>query len=141
MNSISESEDALVEELNLLSDWTSKYEYIIEFGRELPEMDKKYKDNSHLIKGCQSSVWLMSETRNGLVYFSVDSDAIIVKGLVALLIVILSGQSPKEICNSELKVFDKIGLNQHLSPSRSNGIIAVIKQMKADAMKFYTKEF
>lgn len=131
--SIEETEKEIVEEFELFGDWMEKYENIIDIGKSVPLIDSKYKDESHLVKGCQSQVWLHSEYNDGKIFFTADSDAIITKGLVALIIRVLSGHTPEEIMNARLEFIDKIGLKEHLSPTRSNGLVAMIKQIKLDA--------
>ncbi len=137
---IEEIEDEITEEFGFFSDWQDKYEYIIELGKKLkgfPE-DKRTDDNK--VKGCQSSVWLTTGIENGLIIFKSDSDSVIVKGLIALLIRVLSGRSPEEIINAKLEFIDKIGLKQHLAGTRTNGLAAMIKQMKMYAMAYKAKE-
>ena len=125
-----------VEEFALFDDWTGKYEYLIDLGKQLPLIDEKYKTDAYRIKGCQSQVWLQTEMKDGMLYFTADSDAIITKGLIALLVRILSGQEPQDIANAELYVIDKIGLHEHLSPTRSNGLAHMIEKMKLSAHAF-----
>jgi cysteine desulfuration protein SufE len=132
--SIEETENKIVEEFEIFADWMEKYEYIIEIGNSVPEIDEKYKDEAHEIKGCQSKVWLHSELKDGHIFYSADSDAIITKGLVGLVIRVFSGHTPEEIINANLSFIDKIGLHEHLSPTRSNGLSAMIKQIKFDAL-------
>jgi len=131
--SIEEAEKGLIEDFAVFEDWMGKYEYIIDLGKDVPMIDEKYKDENHTIKGCQSKVWLHSEMKDGRIYFTADSDAIITKGLVAMVISVLSGHTPEEIMNSKLEFIDKIGLQEHLSPTRANGLLAMIKQIKLDA--------
>jgi len=131
--SINEAEKELVEEFDLFTDWMEKYEHIIDIGKTTPLIDAKYKDENHIIKGCQSQVWLHSEMEGDKIYYSADSDAIITKGLVGLIIRVLSGHKPEEILDAKMEFIDKIGLKEHLSPTRSNGLVAMIKQMKLDA--------
>ena len=131
--SIEETEKEIVEEFELFDDWMGKYENIIDTGKSVPLIDPKYKDENHLIKGCQSQVWLHSEYKEGKIFYSADSDAIITKGLVALIIRVLSCHTPEEILNAKMDFIDKIGLKEHLSPTRSNGLTAMIKQIKLDA--------
>lgn len=128
--SIQERERELVNEFSMLDDWDARYEYIIELGRELPPMDEKLKTDANKIKGCQSQVWLHAEKKDGKLYFTADSDAIITKGIVALLIRIFSGATPLEIQSAGLTFIDEIGLTRHLSPTRSNGLLSMVKQMK-----------
>ncbi|TKG92412.1 SufE family protein [Puteibacter caeruleilacunae] len=134
--SLQEIENEIVEEFSVFEDWMDKYSYLIELGNELPEIDAKHKTNENLIRGCQSRVWLVADFREGKVFFEGDSDAIIVKGLVALMLRTLSGRTPEEIMNAKLGFIDTIGLNQHLSPTRSNGLVAMIKQMKLYAVAY-----
>lgn len=133
---ILDTENEIVEEFSMFDDWMAKYEYLIDQGRDLPGIDEELKTDDRLIKGCQSRVWLVSEYKDGKVYFKADSDAIITKGLVALMIRVLSGKSPAEIVNAPLDFVDKIGLKEHLSPTRSNGLLSMIKQMKLDALAY-----
>lgn len=131
---INEIQDELIEDFAFYSDWMEKYEYIIQLGKELPLMDEELKQDQFIIKGCQSKVWLHPELKEGKLYFSADSDAIITKGLVSLMVKVLSGNSPKEIVDTELYFIDQIGLKDHLSPTRSNGLLAMVKQMKMYAL-------
>ena len=116
-----------------------KYEHLIDLGRSLPLIDNKYKTDDKLIKGCQSKVWLHSEMKDGKVIFTADSDAIITKGIVALMIRVLSNHTPDEIINAQLGFIDKVGLKEHLSPTRANGLVSMIKQMKMDSLAYKTK--
>jgi len=136
---ISEIEDQIVSEFSLFEDWMDKYNYLIELGKSLPLIDPKFKTEQYLISGCQSQVWLHAEYRNGKVFFTADSDAIITKGIVNLLIRVLSDQPPSDIIDASLSFIDKIGLREHLSPTRSNGLNSMIKQMKLYAVVFQTK--
>lgn len=136
---IEEIENEIVEEFSNCDDWMDKYSYIIEFGKTLPIIDEKYKTKSNLIEGCQSQVWLNAELEGGKIIFKADSDAIITKGIVGLLIRTLSNQSPDDILNAKLEFVEKIGLKEHLSPTRANGLTAMIKQMKLYALAFKTK--
>jgi cysteine desulfuration protein SufE len=131
--SIEEREKELVEEFALFDDWMGKYEYIIDLGKDVPMIDEKYKDENHLIKGCQSKVWLHSEMKDGHIYYTADSDAMITKGLVAMVVSVLSGHTPEEILNAKLGFIDQIGLQEHLSPTRANGLLSMVKQIKLDA--------
>ena len=128
--SINEIQDEIIEEFAFFDDWMEKYEYIIDLGKSLPLIDAKYKDAEHLIKGCQSQVWLHANNAGSKIDFTADSDAIITKGIIALLVRVLSGQSAKAIAESDLYFIDKIGLKEHLSPTRSNGLVSMVKQMK-----------
>jgi len=132
--SIDERQDQLIEEFSFFDEWMDRYEEIIHLGKQLPALDEKYKVPENLIKGCQSQVWLHAETINGQIIFSADSDAVITKGLVALMIQVLSGHTSEEIINSDLYFIEKIGLVNHLSPTRSNGLLAMVKQMKNYAL-------
>lgn len=124
------------EEFSAFEDWMDKYSYLIELGNDLKELDPKLKNDQHLIKGCQSRVWLVPEFKDGKIYFQGESDAVIVKGLVALLLRVVSGHTPQEIMESDLHFVDDIGLKQHLSPTRSNGLVAMIKQIKLYAVAY-----
>ena len=133
---INEKQDELIEEFEFLTDWVDKYEYIIQEAKELPVINPEYKQDKYLIKGCQSRVWLYPEYQNDRIFFTADSDAIISKGLVSLIVRVLSGFTPEEIRNAELYFIDKIGLKEHLSPTRSNGLLAMVKQIKLYAIAF-----
>ncbi len=136
MIDIQSIENELVEDFSLFETWDEKYEYIIDLGKKLAPISEEYKTPERKIKGCQSSVWLVSEFKDGVVYFTANSDSVIVKGLVSLLIKVLSGQQPDTIINSNLDFMNKIGLMQHLAQTRSNGLLAMVKQMKLDAMVY-----
>ena len=132
---IQETEQEITEEFELFEDdWEGKYEHLIELGKSLPLIEAKYKTPEKLIKGCQSQVWLHSERVEDKIVYTADSDAIITKGLVALMIRVLSNHSADEIVNAKLDFIDKIGLKEHLSPTRSNGLLSMVKQMKLDAL-------
>ena len=133
---IEEIQAEIVEEFSGFEDWVDKYAYLIEIGNELTPIDPKYKIESNLIRGCQSRVWLHQEFTDGKIIFEAESDALIVKGLVALLLRIYSGRTPREILESEPRFIDDIGLRQHLSPTRSNGLLAMVKQMKLYALAY-----
>ena len=133
MNTILEAENEIIEEFELFDDWMDKYNYIIEQGKSLPLIDPQYKDDAHLIPGCQSQVWLHAEMCDGKLIFRADSDAIITKGIINLLIRVLSGHTPKEILDCDLAYIDKIGIKEHLSPTRSNGLVSMIQQIKGYA--------
>jgi len=133
---IDEIQQEIVEEFSGFEDWMDKYAYLIEIGNELTPIDPKYKIESNLIRGCQSRVWLHQEFAGGIIVFEAESDALIVKGLVALLLRIYSNRTPLEILNSEPRFIDEIGLRQHLSPTRSNGLLAMVKQMKLYALAY-----
>jgi len=136
---INEIQDELIEDFAFFTDWMEKYEYIIQLGKEVPLMDEQYKTDEYIIKGCQSKVWLFPEIKDGKVYFTADSDAIITKGLVSLMVKVLSGHTAKEIVDADLYFVDKIGLKEHLSPTRANGLLSMIKQMKLYALALQVK--
>ena len=136
---INTKQDEIIEEFSIFDDWMDKYNYLIELSRELPAIDAKFKTNQYLIEGCQSKVWLNAQLENGLIKFTADSDAIITKGIVALLIRVMNNQKPDDIMNIDLYFIDKIGLQQNLSPTRSNGLLAMVKQMRLYAMAFHAK--
>lgn len=131
---INEIQEQIIEDFSYYEDWMEKYEHIIQLGKELPLIDDKYKTEDNLIKGCQSRVWLHADYTDGKIKFTADSDAIITKGLVGLMISVLSDQSPKDIATSDIYFIDKIGLKSHLSPTRSNGLLSMLKQMKMYAL-------
>jgi len=133
---IDEIQQEIVEEFSGFEDWMDKYSYLIEIGNEMTPIDAKYKVENNLIRGCQSRVWLHQEFTEGKIKFEAESDALIVKGLVALLLRIYSDRTPKEILESEPRFIDEIGLRQHLSPTRSNGLLAMVKQMKLYALAY-----
>ena len=134
---INERQDRIIEDFEGIDDWMDRYAMIIDLGNALPPIDEKYKTPEHLIEGCQSRVWLNAElNQEGKVIYTADSDAIIVKGIIALLIDVLSDATPKEIMDSDLYFIDRIGLSENLSPTRSNGLLAMVKQMKMYAMAF-----
>ena len=139
MLSIEEIENEIIDEFSMFDDWMQKYEYLIDLGKSLPVIDNQYKSDEKLIKGCQSRVWMHSELKNGKVIYTADSDAIITKGMVALMIRALSNHTPDEIINAKMDFIEKIGLVQHLSPTRSNGLLSMIKQMKLDAIAYKAK--
>ncbi|MEM6802387.1 MAG: SufE family protein [Bacteroidota bacterium] len=138
--SIAEIASEVVEEFDYLEDWMDKYTHLIEMARELDPMPKTYKDEDHIVRGCQSKVWLHAEQEAGKVKFLADSDAVITKGLIAMLVRILSNHSAKEIMEADLSFLDKIGVREHLSPNRSNGLNAMLKQMKYYAIAMHAKE-
>lgn len=127
---INEIQDELIADFSFFEDWMEKYEYIIQLGKELPLIDEQYKKDEYLIKGCQSRVWLHAGQQDGQIIFTADSDAIITKGLVSLMVKVLSGQTPEAIAQSDLYFIDQIGLKEHLSPTRANGLLSMVKQMK-----------
>lgn len=130
---IPQIEDEIVEEFELFDNWEDKYEYIIDMGKKLPLLDDAHKKDEHRIRGCQSTVWMVSELRDGKIFYQADSDAVIVKGLISMLIRVLSGQTPQDIIQADLGFIDRIGMTSHLAQTRSNGLRAMIKQMKLDA--------
>ena len=129
----------IIDEFESMDDWMEKYEYMISLGKSLPLMDNDFKNDSNLIKGCQSRVWLHAELKNGNIFFHADSDAIITKGIISILIRIYSGKPPKEILDSSFDFINKIGLKEHLSQTRANGLSSMIKQIKMYALAFQTK--
>lgn len=133
---INDKQEELIAEFADIDDWMDRYAYIIDLGNALPPIDEKYKTPEHLIEGCQSRVWLNAEYCDGKVYYTADSDAIIVKGIISMLIDVLSGHTPQEILDSDLHFIDAIGLSTHLSPTRSNGLLAMVKQMRLYALAF-----
>ena len=137
---INERQDEIIEEFSGLDDWMDKYQLLIDMGNEQEPLDERYKTEQNLIDGCQSRVWLQADYTDGIVHFSAESDALIVKGIVTLLIRVLSDATPKEILDADLYFIDKIGLKEHLSPTRSNGLVAMVKQMRMYALAFQTKE-
>lgn len=137
---INEAQDEVIEEFSDFTDWMDKYQLLIDLGNEQQPLDERYKVESNLIDGCQSRVWLQADYHNGVIDFSAESDALIVKGIIALLIRVLSGHTPDEIIDADLYFIEKIGLREHLSPTRSNGLLAMIKQMRMYALAFKTKQ-
>lgn len=140
MKTINELQDEVIEEFSDFDDWMDKYQMLIDLGNDLDTLNDKYKTEQNLIDGCQSRVWLQCDYVDGKLIFTADSDALIVKGIIALLIHILSGHTPKEILDADLYFIDKIGLREHLSPTRSNGLLAMVKQIKAYALAYEAKE-
>ena len=139
MATINEIQDEIISEFSDFDDWMDRYAYIIDLGNEVPALDEQHKTPDNIIEGCQSRVWLVARYADGLIHFEADSDAIIVKGIISLLMRVLSGHSPKEILDSELYFVDRIGLSEHLSPTRSNGLVAMIKQMRVYALAYQAK--
>ena len=139
MKSIDEIQDEIIDEFSVFDDWMDKYALLIDLGNSLPPIEEKYKTNENLIEGCQSRVWLQADYRDGRIWFDAESDAIIVKGIVSLLVRVLSGRTPDEILNADLYFIDRIGLTEHLSPTRSNGLVAMVKQMRMYALAFKVK--
>ena len=136
---INEIQDEIIEEFSGFDDWMDKYQLLIDLGNEQAPLDEQYKTESNLIDGCQSRVWLQCDYEDGKLVFTAESDALIVKGIVALLIRVLSGHTPKEIVDADLYFIDQIGLKDHLSPTRSNGLLAMMKQMKMYAVGYSLK--
>jgi cysteine desulfuration protein SufE len=136
---IPEIEQQIIDEFSVFEDWMDKYNYLIESGKSLKMIDPKYKVQNNLINGCQSRVWLHAEYDGEMIHFSADSDAVITKGLVSLLIRVMDGQSPDAILEAKLDFIDQIGLKEHLSPTRSNGLVSMVKQMKLYALAFKAK--
>lgn len=139
LQTIEEIEEEIVSDFSLFDTWEEKYEYIIELGKKLAPLDDKYKVDENKIKGCQSTVWLVSDYKDGIVNFTAESDSIIVRGLVSLLIKVISGHNPDEIINAKLEFINRIGMTQHLAQTRSNGLLSMVKQMKFYAMAYKAK--
>jgi cysteine desulfuration protein SufE len=137
---INQLQDNIIEDFSQLDDWMDKYAMLIDLGNSLEPLDEKKKSPQNIIEGCQSRVWLDAEMKDGIITYQGESDAVLVKGLVSLLIQVLSGHTPDEIINTELYFIDKIGLREHLSPTRSNGLLAMVKQMKLFALAYKAKE-
>ena len=137
---IKEIQDEIVDEFSMFDDWMQRYEYIIELGKTLPLIDEKYKTEENIIKGCQSKVWLQGEEKDGKITFTADSDAILTKGIIAILIRTFSNQKPSAILEANTDFIDEIGLNEHLSPTRANGLVSMIKQIKMYALAFEAKQ-
>ncbi len=133
---INEIQDEIIEEFSGLDDWMDKYQLLIDLGNELTPLDERYKTEQNLIDGCQSRVWLQADLVNGLIHFTAESDALIVKGIVSLLIRVLSDHTPQEILDADLYFIEEIGLKEHLSPTRSNGLVAMVKQIRTYALAF-----
>jgi len=140
MATINEIQDEIIEEFSGFDDWMDKYQLLIDLGNDQEPLDEHYKVEQNLIDGCQSRVWLQADYEDGVIRFTAESDALIVKGIVALLIRVLSGHTPQEILDADLYFIEKIGLKEHLSPTRSNGLLAMVKQMRMYALAFKTKE-
>ena len=136
---INEIQSELVDEFSMFDDWMDRYEYMIELGKSLPMIDSQYKKEENLIKGCQSKVWLHAQLEDGKIVYTADSDAIITKGIVSILIRTFTNQSPSEILSADTNFIDEIGLKEHLSPTRANGLVSMIKQIKLYAIAFQTK--
>jgi len=139
MATINELQDEVIEEFSAFDDWMDKYQLLIDLGNEQPPLDERYKTESNLIDGCQSRVWLQADLVDGRIELQAESDALIVKGIIALLIRVLGGHTPQEILDADLYFIDRIGLHDHLSPTRSNGLLAMVKQIRMYALAFSTK--
>lgn len=139
-DAIKNKEAEIIDEFSLFSDWMEKYEHIIELGKDLPLIDPDLKTEDRIIKGCQSKVWLNAELVDGKLKYTADSDAIITKGIISLLIRVLSNQDPEDVVKTELSFINEIGLHEHLSPTRSNGLVSMVKQMKYYALAFQAKK-
>jgi cysteine desulfuration protein SufE len=137
---IEQAQADIIDEFDMFEDWMEKYEHIITLGKELPLIDEQYKTDDNIIKGCQSKVWLHAELKDNKMNFSADSDAIITKGIIAIMVRALNNQSPTDVLNADMAFVDKVGLKEHLSPTRANGLVSMIKQMKFYALAFQTKQ-
>jgi cysteine desulfuration protein SufE len=137
---IKETQDNIISEFEIFNDWLDKYDYLINLGNDLPMIDPKYRTEEYIINGCQSKVWLRADLQDGKIIFTADSDAIITKGIISLLIRVLSNREPEEVMNSDLYFIDSIGLRENLSPTRSNGLLAMTKKMKLYALAYYTMQ-
>ena len=138
-STIADREKEIVEAFSFLDSWDDKYEYIIELGKKLPPLDEKYKTDENKVKGCQSTAWLVASEKEGRIYYEADSDAIIVKGLISMLVTVMQGQPAGSILSSKLGFIEEIGMNAHLAQTRSNGLVAMVKQMKNYALAFQAK--
>lgn len=137
---IKESQEEIIDEFSMFDDWEERFQYIIDLGKSLPLIDNEYKTDDNVIKGCQSKVWLHSEEKDGRIVFTADSDAIITKGIIAILIRVFSNQKAKDILESDTEFIDKIGLKEQLSPTRANGLVSMIKQIKMYALAYDSKK-
>jgi cysteine desulfuration protein SufE len=138
--SIKEIQDEIVDEFSMFEEWDERYQYVIDLGKTLPLVDEKYKTEENIIKGCQSKVWLHGEEKDGKIVFTADSDAILTKGIIAILIRVFSNQEPADILQADTAFIDEIGLKEHLSPTRANGLVSMIKQIKMYALVFQAKQ-
>lgn len=136
---IKEIQNDIIDEFSMFDDWDERYQYVIDLGKSLPLIDEKYKDDDHIVKGCQSKVWLHADQKDGRVVFTADSDAIITKGIIAILVRVFSGQKAADILAADMGFIDTIGLKEHLSPTRANGLVSMIKQIKMYALAFESK--
>ena len=139
MSSIAEIQDEIVDEFSMFEDWMQRYEHMIDLGRSLPLIDERYKIDDNLIKGCQSKVWVHAELEDEKLVFTADSEAIITKGIIAILVRVLSNQRPQDIIDADMDFIDEIGLKEHLSPTRANGLVSMIKQLKLYAIAYQTQ--
>lgn len=137
---IKEVQDEIIDEFLMFDDWAERYEYIIDLGKSLPMIDEQYKTDANLIRGCQSKVWLHAEQNDGKIEFTADSDAILTKGVIAIMIRVFSGQNSQDILDASTDFVDEIGLKEHLSPTRANGLVSMIKQIKMYALAYDTKK-
>ena len=140
MSDIQEKQEEIIDEFSMFDDWMQRYEYMIDLGKSLPLIEDEYKTDDNIIKGCQSRVWVNADYQDNKVVFKADSDAIITKGIVAILIRVFSGQKPEDIAKADTQFIDEIGLKEHLSPTRANGLVSMIKQLKAYALAYMSKE-
>ena len=140
MNSIEERKEEIIDEFSMFDDWMQRYEYMIDLGKSLPLIEEEFKTDDNIIKGCQSRVWVKADYEDDNVIFKADSDAIITKGIVAILLRVFSGQKPEDIVHADTKFIDEIGLKEHLSPTRANGLVSMIKQIKAYAIAYMSKK-
>jgi len=138
---IGEAEQEIIDEFQVFDDWSDKYEHLIEAGKSMPLIDPKYKTEEYIVKGCQSQVWLNADYRNRRIHFTADSDAIITKGMIALLLRVLNDRTPDEIINAKLDFIDRINLKEHLSPTRANGLVSMVKKIKTYALAFKSMKF
>lgn len=139
MQTIQEIQEEIIDEFSMFDDWMQRYEYMIDLGKSLPLIDEQYKTDEYIIKGCQSKVWVHANMENEKIHFTADSDAIITKGIIAILIRAFSGQSPQHIIDADTAFIDEIGLKEHLSPTRANGLVSMIKQLKLYAVAYQTQ--
>jgi len=139
MTTIQEIQEEIIDEFSMFDDWVQRYEYMIDLGKSLPLIDEQYKTDDYIIKGCQSKVWIHADMKDKAIHFTADSDAIITKGIIAILIRVFSGQAPQDIIDADTAFIDEIGLKEHLSPTRANGLVSMIKQLKLYAIAYQTQ--
>jgi cysteine desulfuration protein SufE len=139
MMTIQDIQEEIIDEFSMFEDWEERYQYMIDLGKTLPLIEDQFKTDEYIIKGCQSKVWIHAEMKDGKVLFTADSDAIITKGIIAILIRVFSNQSPQDIINANMDFIDEIGLKEHLSPTRANGLVSMIKQIKMYAIAYQTQ--